>query len=151
MVRVDDTIADLEKRLKTIEAEVQRIITTVVAELEDEEKKIKAAINSLCAIVGKPQKYEEIAIEQHQTSQTRPDQYRDKRPSVVAEEILKKWQGTGIASATLYQLFEEFLRGGFIFKNKTDKGIQKRSIAVAMARKEAKFIHNLDNDTWSLK
>ena len=59
MSNVEEAIVDLERRLKEIEAEEQRIITTVVKQLEDEEQRIKAAINSLCAVIGQPRKYED--------------------------------------------------------------------------------------------
>jgi len=149
MSNVEEAIVDLERRLKEIEAEEQRIITTVVKQLEDEEQRIKAAINSLCAVIGQPRKYDEVTSELHQTSQTRPDQYKGKRIAYAVEEILKKWREAGISSATLDQLYKELLLGGFAYINRT-VGLQKRGIAIAMGKQSEKF-QKLTNGAWSLK
>jgi hypothetical protein len=133
MTHAEQTIADLEKRLEKLKAEIQRIAT---------------AINCLCEVEGQPRRYEETTPEQHQTSQTRPDQYYGRPLATVSAEVLEKRLAKGLGAATLDEIFTELLRGGFKFEGKNE-GIQKRGLAISMGKNTAKF-HKLPNDTWGL-
>lgn len=132
MMHTEQAIADLEKRLSELKAEEQKVIS---------------AINCLCDVTGQPRKYEETTPEQHQNSQTRPDQYYGRPLATVTAEVLGKRREAGIGAATLDQLFTELSRGGFKFEGKNE-GIQKRGLAISMS-KNPKF-HRLPNDTWGL-
>lgn len=132
MMHAEQTITDLEKRLK---------------ELETEEQRIKTAINCLCEVMGQPRKYEETTTERHQANDTRPDQYYGRPLATVTAEVLEKRREAGTSAATLDQLFTELSRGGFKFEGKNE-GIQKRGLAISMS-KNPKF-HRLPNGTWGL-
>jgi len=132
MTHAEQTIADLENRLK---------------ELEFESLRIKTAINCLCEVMGQPRRYEETTSEQSQTTQTRSDQYYGRPLATVAAEVLEKRKETGLGAVTLEQIFTKLLRGGFKFEGKNE-GIQKRGLAISMS-KNPKF-HKLPNDTWGL-
>ena len=132
MKHTEQTIADLEARLK---------------ELQTESHKIKTAINCLCDVIGQSPKYEEVVEKTHKTDGIRSDEYYGRPLATVVTEVLEKRQTAGQGSAPLVEIFEQLIAGGYQFTGKND-GIKKRGLAISMSKNQ-KF-HKLPNDTWGL-
>ena len=132
MNHTEQTIADLEARLQ---------------ELDTESRKIKTLINGLCNIIGLPLKYQDIEEERIAVSQQRADEYYGRPLATVVTEVLKKRDTQGLGAATLDEIYDQLVAGGFDFTGKND-GIKKRGLAISMS-KNKKF-HHLPNDTWGL-
>lgn len=132
MEHAQQTITDLENRLKELGAEGLRI---------------KTAINCLCEVIGQPRRYEETTTEKHQATTTRPDQYYGRPLATIITEALEKRKEKSFGAATLDELFAELSAGGFKFEGKNE-GIQRRGLAISMS-KNPKF-HKLPNNTWGI-
>lgn len=133
MKHAQQTIADLEGRLQELEAEA---------------KKIKNTINCLCEVMGEPLKYEDIEEKPAKMAGQRPDEYYGRPLATVVGEVLTNRKSSGLGSASLDEIYQQLIAGGFQFTGKND-GIKKRGLAISMG-KNAKF-HHLPNETWGLK
>jgi len=133
MTHAEQTIADLEKRLK---------------ELEVEEQRLKTAINCLCEVMDKPHRYEETSQKAKKSTRTRPDEYYGRPQATVITEVLEKRKAAGFGATNLDELYDELTAGGCKFTGKNE-GIKKRGLAISMS-KNPKF-HKLPNNTWGLK
>lgn len=131
MKHAQQTIADLEARLEELNAESQ---------------KIKSAINCLCDVMGEPPKYD-LDEKSGKISSQRPDEYYGRPLATVITEVLEKRHANGQGAASLDDLYENLVAGGYAFTGKND-GIKKRGLAISMS-KNRKF-HHLPNDTWGL-
>lgn len=132
MRHAEQTITDLETRLQ---------------ELDAESRKIKSAINCLCDVIGLPQKYQDIEEERKTTNVQRADEYYGRPLATVVTEVLDKRNAQGLGAATLDEIYDQLVAGGFNFTGKND-GIKKRGLSISMS-KNRKF-HRLPNDTWGL-
>ena len=132
MKHAEQTVADLEARLQ---------------ELEAESRKIKSAINCLCDVMGLPPKYEDIEDKHNVPKVQRADEYYGKPLATVVTEVLDKRAKQELWAATLDEIYDQLVAGGFDFTGKND-GIKKRGLAISMS-KNRKF-HHLPNDTWGL-
>jgi hypothetical protein len=132
MKHAEKTIIDLESRLQ---------------ELDAESKKIKSAINCLCDVMGLPPKYQDLEEERKSIHNQRADEYYGKPLATVVTEVLNKREVQELGAATLDEIYEQLINGGFRFTGKND-GIKKRGLAISMSKNQ-KF-HKLPNDTWGL-
>jgi hypothetical protein len=132
MKHAEQTITDLETRLQ---------------ELEVESRKIKSAINCLCDVIGLPPKYQDVEEESKTTNVRRADEYYGRPLATVVTEVLDKRNAQGLGAATLDEIYDHLVAGGFDFTGKND-GIKKRGLSISMS-KNRKF-HRLPNDTWGL-
>lgn len=131
MKHAQQTIADLEARLQQLNAESQ---------------KIKSAINCLCDVMGEPPKYD-LDEKPEQMGGQRPDEYYGRPLATVITEVLENRHTNKQGAASLDELFEQLVAGGYAFTGKSD-GIKKRGLAISMS-KNKKF-HHVPNDTWGL-
>jgi len=132
MKHAQQTIADLEDRLQQLNAESQ---------------KIKSAINCLCDVMGEPPKYE-LEDRPDKMSNLRADEYYGRPLATVVTQVLNKRKEANLGAATLDEIYNQLVNGGYSFTGKND-GIKKRGIAISMS-KNKKFHHILSNDTWGL-
>ena len=132
MKHAEQTIADLENRLK---------------ELQEESHKVKSAINCLCDVTGQPPIYDEIEEKPSKSVTIRSDEYYGRPLATVITEVLNKRKAVEQGAATLNEIYKELVLGGCKLRGKND-GIKKRGLAIAMS-KNPKF-HRLPNDTWGL-
>ena len=132
MEHAQQTINDLEARLK---------------DMDKESRKIKAAINCLYEVMGKPAKYKDIEEKQTSGGAPRPDEYHGRPLATVVTEVLDKRKSVGLGSISLDEIYNELMAGGFEFIGKND-GIKKRGLAISMS-KNPKF-HKLSNETLGL-
>jgi hypothetical protein len=133
MKHAEQTIADLESRLKELDTEAQRI---------------KTAINCLCEVMGRAPMYDEVVQNNKKSSRTRPDEYYGRPLATVITEVFEKRKAAELGAATLDEIYNELIAGGCKFTGKND-GIKKRGLAISMS-KNPKFHHLLSNDTWGL-
>ncbi len=131
MKHAQQTIADLEALLQKLNAESQ---------------KIKSAINCLYDVMGEPPKYD-LDEKPEQMSGQRPDEYYGRPLATVVTKVLEKRQVAEQGAASLDEIFNQLIMGGFDFTGKNE-GIKKRGLAISMS-KNPKF-HRLPNDTWGL-
>lgn len=134
MKHAEQTIADLENRLDELNAEA---------------RKIKSAINCLCDVMNKPPKYQDIDEESDKMAGQRPDEFYGRPLATVITDVLEKRQAAGQGAASLDEIYEQLVAGGYEFTGKND-GIKKRGLAISMSKTSRKF-HHLPNDTWGLK
>jgi len=132
MKHAQQTIADLEARLQQLNAESQ---------------KIKSAINCLYDVIGEPPKYE-LEDKPDKMSNLRADEYYGRPLATVITQVLNKRKDANLGAATLDEIYNQLVKGGYSFTGKND-GIKKRGIAISMS-KNKKFHHILSNDTWGL-
>jgi len=132
MKHAEQTIVDLENRLK---------------ELQEELHKIKTAINCLCDVTGQPARYDEVEEKSSKSVTFRSDEYYGRPLATVITEVLDKRKAVGQGAATLDEIYKELVSGGCKLRGKND-GIRKRGLAITMG-KNPKF-HRLPNDTWGL-
>jgi len=133
MKHAEQTIADLENRLK---------------ELQEEARKIKTAINCLCDVTGQQPRYDEIEEKPTKSIVIASDAYYGRPLATVVTEILDKRKATGQGAATLDEIYKELVAGGCKLVGKNE-GIKKRGLAISMGKNQ-KF-HRLPNETWGLK
>lgn len=131
MKHAEQTIADLEERLEELNAESQ---------------KLKSAINCLCDVMGQPHKYD-LESKSDNIKNLRADEYYGRPLATVVTEVLEKRSIQELGAATLDEIYEQLVAGGFNFTGKND-GIKKRGLAISMSKNQ-KF-HKLPNDTWGL-
>jgi hypothetical protein len=128
---------------KTIEELKQK-----VAEKEKELNDAKAAVNSLCSMVGKPIIY---TIEQQAAvvpiSNLRGDEYYGHTFAGVVTTILegRKIQGSG--PAAVREIYEQMLVGGYQFDTQEPNNAM-RGMRISLAKNQ-KF-HKLPNGKWGL-
>jgi len=132
MNHAEQTIIDLESRLKELNAET---------------KKIKTAINCLYEVMGKQPKYDDVEEKHEIRASQRPDEYYGRPLATVVTEVLNKRDDNGLGAATLDEIYNQLVAGGYSFTGKND-GIKKRGLAISMSKNQ-KF-HKLPNDTWGL-
>lgn len=122
MKHAEQTIADLEAQLQ---------------EIQSKARKIKSAINCLCEVIGEPPKYKDIEEKPAKKASQRPDEYYGRPLATVITEALEQRKNAGQGSASLDEIFEELVAGGYEFAGKND-GIKKRGLAIAVS-KNTKF------------
>jgi hypothetical protein len=131
----------MEYAKKTIEVLEQKL-----KQLESDVAKIKTTINCLCDVMGEPIRYSDVGGDP-KMSPPRRDQYFGRPLATIVTEALEKRRMVGEGAATIDELYDELVAGGFEFVGKNE-GIEKRGLAIALG-KNPKFT-KLANDCWGL-
>lgn len=135
MEHVARTIKDLEGKL--VEAE-NRVAT------------LKTTINSLCALSGEPPRYAETRGDTAPSiGNLRPDQFYGLGLSTAVREILEIRQAANLGSATLNELHDALVAGGYAFSTKNVANA-KRGLRISLTKNSHTF-HKLPGGTFGLK
>jgi hypothetical protein len=115
-----------------------------LAGLEDQARDTKKAVNALCRVAGKPAIYTDLDAEGRIVSaQIRGDEYYGKPLATVVREILEKRHRLGIGPASVDELYDDMLEGGYQFDGKNPHNA-KRSLRISLAKNTSTF-HRLPN------
>jgi hypothetical protein len=132
---VRKTIADLQRHLQ---------------DLMDEASDTKRTINSLCKTIGDPPLYKDADKKSVATiGPVRPDQYYGKALATVAREILEARQATNLGPASVAELYDKMVEGGYQFDT-TNVDNAKRVLRISLAKNTATF-HKLPGGTYGLR
>jgi hypothetical protein len=132
MDHMELTIADLQAKVR---------------EMERAAADIKATINKLCALSGRPAMYADTSLSADTgQGELRKDRYYGKPLSTAVRMYLEGRENLG--AATLEEIFAALLEGGFKFAGKDEENA-KRGLAISLS-KNAKVFHHLPSGAWGL-
>lgn len=133
---IDKTIAELQRH---------------IADLDEQANDAKKTINSLCKVIGRPVLYD--SIDEQSTVLNAPlqgDEYYNRPLATVVKEILEGRRSIGAGPATLDELFETMIEGGFQFSGASKRDdFKRRGLSIALAKNQA--FHKLPNGKIGLR
>ena len=121
----------------------------VVAEKENELIEAQKLVNSLCKMAGKPPVYnvsDVSAITSYED--LKGDEYYGQPLATAITLILDGRKLAGYGPATIRDIYEQLVRGGYLFKTKNEANAM-RGIRISM-RNNKKF-HRLPNGQYCIK
>lgn len=129
---------------------VERTIQLVQTRIHDLERQLvdqKKAVNTLCGLLGKPAMYE---IDGAATSSIEivPDEFYGKKLRTAIRVILEKRRASGQGAATLDDLVDALVKGGYHFDRSNDEN-SKRGVYNTLS-KNAGVFHKLPNGRYGL-
>lgn len=132
------------------------VLTTIelvqkqVADLDQQLLQKKRMVNDLCGLVGRPPLYGDAELmSRSATTNTRPDEYYGKPLATVVRMVLEKRQAAVLGAATVPEIYDEMVRGGYHFTASTDDN-NKRSLYTSLGKNTTTF-HKLPNGTYGLR
>jgi len=130
--------------LSTIE-----LVRAQVADLDQQLLEKKRMVNDLCKLAGRPPIYGDADLKSRVGGRaTRPDEYYGKPQASVVRTILEKRALAGLGAATVNEIYDEMLAGGFHFGGKNDDN-NKRGLYISLGKNTTTF-HKLPNGTYGL-
>jgi hypothetical protein len=111
--------------------------------LESDLSEKKRMVNSLCSLIGRPAMYANTEPVGGSAVGIRADEFYSRPLATVVRSILEKRQAIGLGAASLDELYEAMVQGGFRFEAKND-GTAKRSLSVSLAKNNTTF-HRVPN------
>lgn len=131
--------------LKTIE-----MIQGEIGELDRQLTDRKRMVNELCRFAGRPALYADAALASAAgSSKTRPDEYYGKPLATVIRLVLEKRQAGNLGAATVNEIYDEMVAGGYHFQAKSEENA-KRGLYTSLGKSTHTF-HKLPNGTYGLK
>ncbi len=129
--------------LQTIE-----MIKVQIVNLEAQLAEKRRMVNGLCGLIGQPALYT-IADESNTATTTiRNDEFYGQPLSTVVRSILEKRKAASLGAASVADIFEAMLRGGFNFGTSSAEN-SKRSLRISLTKNSAAF-HRLPNGKYGL-
>ena len=128
-----------------IDATIEEIKIKIETKLK-EISGLKAAINELCKMNGKPEMFTDTSSEKIGTSMViQNDQFHNKPLATAVKEYLTM-RGT---SAKAEEILEALKRGGYDFSGSTKDDIQLRNLKISFGKNPA-FTYIRSNETYGL-
>ncbi|MCI0637722.1 MAG: hypothetical protein L0Y72_08870 [Gemmataceae bacterium] len=127
---------------------VERTIETVLAqisELERQASEHKKTVNGLCQLLSRPPMFPDV--DPSSRAPLRDDQFYGKPLATAVQEVLERRNLSGQGAATVAEIYEVLVRGGFHFATKNAENA-KRNLYAKLA-KNPKF-HKLPNGSYGL-
>jgi hypothetical protein len=134
------------KEVSMHDEHVSRTIEMVQSQILNLEKELaekKRMVNSLCGLVGRSPVYANTEPGSGISVGIRSDEFYGKPLASVVRAILEKRSAAGLWAASLDEIFEAMLQGGFRFDAKND-GTAKRALAISLSKNTVTF-HRLPN------
>jgi hypothetical protein len=119
-----------------------------VLNLEQELAEKRRMVNGLCGLIGRAPVYANVEPAPGASVGIRGDEFYGKPLSSAVRSILEKRAAAGLWAATLDEIFDAMLQGGFKFEAK-NAGTAKRSLAISLSKNAVTF-HKLPNGTIGL-
>src|SRR4051794_25456766 len=97
---------------------MQPAIDMVLAKLRDQEAQVaktKNAVNALCDVAGMPLMFADVDGATTTTGQFRADQFYAQPLAAVVREILTARKAQGLSAASVNDLYDTMLSGGYKF------------------------------------
>lgn len=132
-----------EHLLKTIED-----LKKDVQEQEAELNATKMLVNRLAKKAGQPPVYARIEREETGTFEIRSDQFHMRPLATVVEEYLRMRRAAGMDPASVSEIFDALIQGGYVFNTASDQN-SKISLTTSLG-KNPKF-YKLPNKRWGLR
>lgn len=127
---------------KTIEM-VQSQIHDLERELNDKKK----MINELCKLNNQQPLYADTDSVSDVKLSVRPDEYYGKALATVVQTILKRRKSMNLGAATVNEIYNEMVAGGFAFEAKNDNNA-KRGLYISLGKNQV--FHKLPNGSYGL-
>jgi len=128
------------KTIEMLQGQIQK------AELEIGEK--RRTVNSLCAAISRPPVYADGEPSFGKSLSIRSDEFYGKPLATAVRAILEKRAAAGLGSASVYEIYDRMVEGGFRFGTKNE-GHARRALAISMAKNTTTF-HRLPNGDFGL-
>lgn len=133
-----------DAKLRAI-AELQDLLRQQEAEVAS----TKVTINSLSKMAGLPEPYPNVSLEgERRSGPVRSDQFYGMPLTTALTEILAMRKAAGLGAATVAELYEALVEGGFAFQTKNPE-TAKRGLYAPLS-KNPKF-HRLPNGRYGLR
>jgi hypothetical protein len=133
---------------KTVEQAIQELITEI-ADAEAHLNKKKETVNTLCGVAGLQPRYILAAAEDAPArGGWRPDEFYNKPLATVVRTILTARKAAGSGAASLDDIYDNMIAGGFKFDAKSDV-TAKRALSISLAKNTVLF-HKLPNGFYGL-
>jgi len=135
----------MSENIKKTVLELQQHLQSI----EDEAADTKRTINSLCKKMGAPILYTDVDTRSAiATGAVRPDQYYGKALATVAREILEARQAMNLGPASVAELYDKMVEGGYVFDtNNADNA--KRVLRISLTKNSTMF-HKLPGGAYGL-
>ncbi len=124
-----------------------KLIQGKIQELERELSDKKRVVNDLCSIDGRPPIYADLTMSSTIAS-IRSDEFYGKALATVVRLILEKRAAANMGAATVSEIYEAMMQGGYQFDAKNDENA-KRGLYISLAKNTTVF-HKLPNGTYGL-
>lgn len=126
-----------------------KMVQQQVAELDQQLLEKKRMVNDLCKLAGRSPVYGDADLTSQSGSiSRRPDEYYGKPQATVVRMILEKRHAAGLGAATVAEIYDEMVAGGYLFGGKNDDN-NKRGLYISLGKNSATF-HKLPNGTYGL-
>jgi hypothetical protein len=132
---------------------IRKTIAEAQARLDEQEEAVrqtKRLINQLCEFAGDPPMYPDV--DEHgqnlRVANLQGDEYYGQKQSTACRLILERRKALNLGPATLNELHEELLAGGYRFSAK-DADTAKRSLYMMLTKNTVTF-HRLPNGKFGL-
>lgn len=150
----DSESRSAEMRLEFIvtNANLEATIQSLVQVIEQDEVQTaenKRTVNRLCAKAGKPPIYPDAdrAAGGAQLGGIRPDEYYGQPLASAIRMILEARKASGLGAATVREIYEALIKGGFRFEAKDENAV--RGLRQSLSKNSVTF-HKLPNGTYGL-
>jgi hypothetical protein len=133
---IDKTITSLQEKIKELDGEIV---------------KVKKTINQLLDLDGRLPLYTDADLQVSASGfgiNVRRDEFYNKPLATCARMILERRQSANLGAASLDELYEALISGGYDPENKNE-GIAKRNVAITLAKNPA--FNRLPNETWGMR
>ncbi len=120
----------------TTQATIEKI-TAQISVLEEDVRRHKALVNTLCLLDGDPPIYPDAELASTSVPvKFRSDHFFGRPMATAAREILEQRFARNLGAISLNELFETMQAGGFEFDNNNDQ-IAKRNLAITLSKNPA--------------
>jgi hypothetical protein len=130
--------------VQPIESAIEMALTQI-SDLERQISERKKTVNGLCQMVSRPAMFPDVDPSCH--APLREDEFYGKQLAPAIRMVLDRRKSAGQGSATVADIYDVLVRGGFHFTTKNAENA-KRNIYNALG-KSSKF-HKLPNGTYGL-
>jgi hypothetical protein len=132
---------------------IDQTINSYCAKIQEHERaaaKIKALINSMLELDGRPPMFTEVELQTSTpTLNIRPDQFFNRPFASCVRTVLEARAGMKQGAASVDDLYAALIAGGFNF-DQDDEAVAKRNLAISLGKNTATFVR-LPNGLWGLK
>jgi hypothetical protein len=128
---------------------IERTLEMVVTQIADLERQIgekKKIANGLCQLMGRDALYLDSGPNNH-GGPLRPDEFYGRPLATVVQQVLERRRLSGLGAATVPEIYETLVQGGFHFNTKNAENA-KRNLYQSLG-KNMKF-HRLPNGSYGL-
>src|SRR5262249_11168599 len=126
-------------------------IAALQAQITEEERRLndrKRAVNILCDSSGVPRLYPDDQMQSGVTAGIRSDEFYGRPLATVVREILQKRRAASLGAASVPEIFDAMVAGGYEFNTKNEEN-SKRGLYISLGKNTTTF-HRLPNGRYGL-